>query len=73
MTERFIVSHMKPDPRGPRPAAMADEERVGLRSNDAEITEKAREWERSNEDSDLLYRVHARLVRRRSGGRAQSA
>ena len=61
MTERFIdVSHEALIRGWPRLRRWLDEDRVGLRLH-RRITETAREWERSNRDSDLLYRG-ARLV-----------
>ena len=61
MPERFVdVSHEALIRGWPRLRGWLDEDRVGLRLQ-RRITEAAQEWERSNRDSDLLYRG-ARLV-----------
>jgi conflict system STAND superfamily ATPase len=61
MTERFIdVSHEALIRGWPRLRGWLDEDRTGLRLH-RRITEAAQEWERSNRDSDLLYRG-AKLV-----------
>src|SRR5262249_56368426 len=61
MTERFIdVSHEALIRGWPRLRGWLDEDRAGLRLQ-RRITEAAQEWERSNQDPDLLYRG-AKLV-----------
>jgi hypothetical protein len=56
MAKRFVdVSHEALIRGWPRLRRWLDEDRVGLRLH-RRITEAAQEWERSDRDSDLLYR-----------------
>jgi len=61
MPERFLdVSHEALIRGWPRLRGWLDEDRAGLRIQ-RRITETAEEWQRSNQDNDLLYRG-ARLI-----------